>query len=155
MDYAVASTCSWDLIVKRGVTDMTYVISYLVTAVVFLGLDFLWLTGSSKFYRSRIGELLLDQPNFVAAGAFYIIYLTGVSFFAVMPAVNSGTWSTALLSGALLGFVGFGTYDMTNLATIKGWSLEVSMVDMVWGVFITATSALAGYFSGLAVQKLI
>ena len=132
---------------------MTYVISYMVTAVVFLGLDFLWLTGSSKFYRGRIGELLLDQPNFIAAGAFYIIYVTGISCFAVMPALNSGSWATALVSGALLGLFAFVTYDMTNLATIKGLSLEVSLVDMLWGVFITGTSALVGYISVVSLQK--
>jgi len=134
---------------------MTYAISYVATAIVFLGLDFFWLTGSSKFYRSRIGELLLDRPNFIAAAAFYLIYVTGVSYFAVMPAVNSGRWTIALVSGALLGLVAFGTYDMTNMATIKGWSLEVSLVDMAWGVFISTASALAGYFSVVSLQKFI
>lgn len=134
---------------------MTYAISYVATAIVFLGLDFFWLTGSSKFYRSRIGELLLDRPNFIAAAAFYLIYVTGVSYFAVMPAVSSGRWTIALVSGALLGLVAFGTYDMTNMATIKGWSLEVSLVDMAWGVFITTASALAGYFSVVSLQKFI
>ncbi|MBW9114831.1 DUF2177 family protein [Rhizobium cauense] len=132
---------------------MTYAISYAATAIVFLGLDFLWLTGSSTFYRSRIGELLLDRPNFIAAAAFYLIYVTGVCFFAVMPAISSGRWTIALVSGALLGLIAFGTYDMTNMATIKGWSLEVSLVDMVWGVFITTASALAGYFSVVSLQK--
>ena len=134
---------------------MAYAISYVSTAIVFLGLDFMWLMGSSKFYRSRLGELLLAQPNFVAAGAFYMIYVGGISYFAVMPSVNSGSWSTALLSGAMLGLVAFGTYDMTNLATLKGWSLQVSLVDMAWGVFITTSSALAGYFSVSAALKLL
>ncbi len=132
---------------------MSYAISYVATAIVFLGLDFLWLTGSSKFYRSRIGELLLEDPNLIAAAAFYVIYVTGVSYFAVIPALSSGRWTTALVSGALLGLVAFGTYDMTNLATIKGWSLEVSLVDMVWGVFITTASALAGYVAVVSLQK--
>lgn len=126
---------------------MTYVIAYLATALVFLGLDFLWLTRiSPAFYRSRIGELLLAQPNFAAAAAFYLLYVAGIVYFAVVPALNAGNWTTALLSGAILGLVAFGTYDMTNLATLKGWSLQVSLVDMTWGIIITAASATGGYF---------
>jgi uncharacterized membrane protein len=125
---------------------MTYLISYLATALVFLGLDFLWLTRiSPTYYRSRIGELLLAQPNFAAAAAFYLLYVAGIVYFAVVPALNAGNWTTALLSGAILGLVAFGTYDMTNLATLKGWSLQVSLVDMLWGMVITATSATTGY----------
>lgn len=125
---------------------MTYLISYLATALVFLGLDFLWLTRiSPAFYRSRIGELLLEQPNFTAAAAFYLLYVTGIVYFAVVPALAAGSWSTALVSGAVLGLVAFGTYDMTNLSTLKGWSLQISLVDMIWGMVITAISAVIGY----------
>ncbi|KWV57716.1 hypothetical protein AS026_30925 [Rhizobium altiplani] len=125
---------------------MMNLICYIATALVFLGLDVLWLTRiSPAFYRSRIGELLLAQPNFAAAAAFYLIYVAGIVYFAVVPALNAESWSTALVSGAILGLVAFGTYDMTNLATLKGWSLGVSLVDMSWGMVITASSATAGY----------
>lgn len=135
---------------------MTYVLAYLGTVVAFLGLDFLWLgTVATGFYRSRIGGLLLDQPNFIAAGAFYLFYVAGIVYFAVQPALVSGSWTTAAISGAILGFIAYGTYDMTNLATLKNWSPTVSAVDMAWGTALTSFSAVVGYwvaqrfFSGL------
>ena len=125
---------------------MTYVIAYVATAVTFLGLDFLWLgTIATGFYRSRIGGLLLDQPNFVAAGVFYLFYVAGIVYFAVQPAMVSGSWTTAALAGAILGFIAYGTYDMTNLATLKNWSPAVSAMDMAWGTVLTSLSAVVGY----------
>lgn len=126
---------------------MTYVLAYVGTVVAFLGLDFLWLgTVATGFYRSRIGTLLLDQPNFVAAGAFYLFYVAGIVYFAVQPALISGNWTAAAIAGAILGFVAYGTYDMTNLATLKNWSPTVSAVDMAWGTFLTSFSAVVGYW---------
>ena len=126
---------------------VSYAVAYVPTAIVFFGLDFVWLsTISSSFYRSRIGALLLDQPNLGVAGLFYLFYVAGIVHFAVLPAVNAGTWVTALINGALLGLVAYGTYDMTNLATLKNWSVSVSVVDMIWGVSLTAVAACCGYF---------
>ncbi|WP_432289205.1 DUF2177 family protein (plasmid) [Aminobacter sp. BA135] len=124
----------------------SYATAYVATAVVFFGLDFLWLsTISTNFYRSRIGALLLDQPHFGVAGLFYFVYVAGIVHFATMPALNGASWTTALLNGALLGLVAYGTYDMTNLATLKNWSVTVSVVDMAWGVALTGTAATIGY----------
>lgn len=124
-----------------------YAIAYAATAVVFFGLDFVWLsTISTNFYRSRIGILLLDQPNFGVAGLFYLVYVAGIVHLAVTPAVNGASWATALFNGALLGLVAYGTYDITNLATLKNWSVAVSIVDMIWGIALTATAATCGYF---------
>ncbi|TNM62317.1 DUF2177 family protein [Aliirhizobium smilacinae] len=126
---------------------MTYALAYIGTVVAFLGLDFLWLgTVATGFYRSRIGSLLLDQPNFVAAGVFYLFYVAGIVYFAVQPALLSGNWTTAAVAGAILGFIAYGTYDMTNLATLKNWSPTVSAVDMAWGTALTSFSAVVGYF---------
>ena len=126
---------------------MTYVLAYVGTVVAFLGLDFLWLgTVATGFYRSRIGSLLLDQPNFVAAGIFYLFYVAGIVYFAVQPALVSGNWTTAAIAGAILGFIAYGTYDMTNLATLKNWSPVVSAVDMAWGTVLTSFSAVVGYW---------
>ncbi len=124
-----------------------YLIAYAATAVVFLGLDYIWLSRLAiGFYRSQIGDLLLARPNFAAAGLFYLFYVVGVVYFAVLPALQGGGWQAALIGGALLGLISYGTYDMTNLATLKGWSLSVSLVDMAWGAFLTGTAATAGYF---------
>ena len=127
---------------------MPYVIAYISTAVVFFALDYLWLTRIAiGFYREQIGNLMLASPNFAAAGVFYLFYVVGVVYFAVMPAVSAGSVVTALVNGALLGLLAYGTYDMTNLATLKGWSLQMSLVDMAWGAFLTATAAAAGYLA--------
>lgn len=127
---------------------MTYVVAYLSTTVVFFGLDFLWLTRLAiGFYRRNIGDLMLASPNLAAAGVFYLIYIAGIVYFAVLPAVNASSITTAIINGALLGLLAYGTYDMTNLSTLKGWSISVSVVDMAWGVFLTATAATAGYLA--------
>ncbi|MGQ2969985.1 MAG: DUF2177 family protein [Allorhizobium sp.] len=127
---------------------MPYVIAYAATAVVFFALDYLWLTRIAiGFYREHIGSLLLATPNFAAAGIFYLFYVIGLVYFAVMPAVTAGSVLTAILNGALLGLLAYGTYDMTNLATLKGWSLQVSLVDMAWGAFLSATASAAGYYA--------
>ena len=127
---------------------MPYVIAYVSTAVVFFALDYLWLTRIAiGFYREHIGALLLATPNFAAAGIFYLFYVVGLVYFAVMPAVSAGSILTAVINGALLGLLAYGTYDMTNLATLKGWSLQMSLVDMAWGAFLTATAAAAGYLA--------
>jgi uncharacterized membrane protein len=125
---------------------MSYIVAYVATAIAFLGLDFLWLGKiATNFYRSRLGDMLLDQPNFLAAGVFYLFYIAGIVYFAVQPALTSGNWATAALSGAILGFIAYGTYDMTNLATLKNWSPAVSAMDMAWGTVLTSFSAVVGY----------
>ena len=125
----------------------SYTTAYITTTVVFFGLDFVWLsTISTNFYRSRVGALLLEQPNLGVAGLFYLVYVAGIVHFAVIPAVNATSWTTAAVNGALLGLVAYGTYDLTNLATLKNWSVSVSIVDMAWGIVLTATAATCGYF---------
>ncbi|GEO85297.1 MULTISPECIES: DUF2177 family protein [Alphaproteobacteria] len=131
---------------------MMYVIAYAATALVFFGLDYLWLSRIAiGFYRRHIGELLLAAPNFAAAGLFYLFYVAGIVYFAVIPAVAGGNWLTAVAGGALLGLIAYGTYDMTNLATLRGWSIPVTVIDMAWGSFLTGIAATAGY---LAVMRL-
>jgi uncharacterized membrane protein len=126
----------------------TYLMAYIATAAVFLGLDYLWLSRVAiGFYRSQIGEILSDRPNFTAAGVFYLFYVVGIVYFAVLPGVQKGSLVTAIGSGALLGLIAYGTYDMTNLSTLKVWSLSLSLVDMAWGAFLTAVAAGAGYWA--------
>lgn len=125
---------------------LKYLIAYAATAAIFFALDFVWLTNAVGFYRERLGELLLDKPNFGYAAGFYLLYVVGVVALAVVPALDGGSWVNALLAGAVLGLVAYGTYDMTNLSTLKNWSLSVSLVDMAWGTALTATAATGGYF---------
>lgn len=125
---------------------MTYIIAYIATAVVFFGLDFIWLSRVAiGFYKSKIGPLMLEKPNFAAAGIFYLFYIAGIVYFAVAPALSGGEWNTAMISGGILGFIAYGTYDMTNLSTLKNWSLSMSIVDIIWGTVLTSIAATAGF----------
>lgn len=124
---------------------MRYVLAYAATALVMGGLDFLWLSRmGDTFYRGVIGEIMARNPNMKAAIAFYLLYVAGVLWFAVRPALDDGDWRTALLNGALFGFFAYATYDLTNMATLKVWSLQLTLVDMAWGTALTAMSASAG-----------
>lgn len=125
---------------------MSYIVAYIATAVVFFAIDYVWLSRIAvDFYRSRMGDMLLAQPNLAAAGLFYLIYVAGIVYFAVAPALSSGTALSAFAAGAILGLIAYGTYDMTNLATLRNWSMAVTVVDIAWGAFLTGTAAAAGY----------
>jgi len=124
---------------------MRYVVAYIATALVFLGLDALWLTQVALgMYRRELGNLLLDQPNLAVAGLFYLLFVAGLVALAVVPALNGGGWVAALWMGAVLGLVAYGTYDITNLSTLRNWSLTVTLLDLAWGTALSAVSALAG-----------
>ena len=126
---------------------VSHLVAYATTAVVFFAVDFVWLSKvSTSFYRTRLGDVLLDQPNLLIAGLFYLFYVGGIVYFAVAPALADGAWSKALIAGLILGFVAYGTYDLTNLSTLRGWSWSVSMVDLAWGTVLTGTAAVSGYF---------
>lgn len=126
---------------------MTYLIAYIATAVVFLSIDAVWLGVVAKsFFSSNIGHLMTSNVNLIAAAGFYLLYAVGIVFFAIKPALDNESLKTALLYGALFGFFCYGTYEMTNFATLKDWPVKVVIVDMAWGTFLTAMSAGAGYF---------
>jgi len=124
---------------------LRYAAAYFATAAVFLGIDFVWLSRATSFYRLELGDLLADKPNLIIAGFFYALYVAGILVLAVLPAERNGSWVIALLLGGVLGLVAYGTYDLTNLATLNGWSLKVALVDLVWGTLLTAASSLSGY----------
>lgn len=125
---------------------MTWIAAYIAAAVSFLALDALWLgVVARSLYQREFGAMLLEVPNMVAAGAFYALYLVGIVVFAVKPALEAGGWSRALLQGALFGLIAYATYDLTNLATLKGFPIRVVAPDLIWGAFVTAAAALAGY----------
>lgn len=123
---------------------MRFIVAYAVTAIVFLGLDALWLSQLALgMYRRELGGLLLEQPNLLIAGVFYLLFAAGIVLLVVFPALNGGGWMAAAWMGALLGLVAYGTYDITNLSTVRGWSLTVTLADLVWGTVLTAVSAVA------------
>lgn len=115
---------------------------YLIALPVFFAFDMIWLGLVAKdFYRAQIGFLLSEKVNWVAAISFYLLFIVGVVFFVVVPALERGSWMYALLVGALFGFITYATYDLTNLATTKDWPLFVTLVDLAWGAVLSASVA--------------
>jgi len=133
---------------------MAYLIGYIACLVVMGGFDFLWLSNTSgPLYHRDLGPLLADTPNMIAAVIFYLLYGVGVLVFAVRPALAAGDWKTAALYGALFGFFAYATYDLTNMATMKVWSLRVTVLDMAWGTLLTAATASAGALAALKLAR--
>ncbi len=126
---------------------MTAVTAYVSGLIAFLLIDYIWLKYVAlSFYRGHIGHLMTDKPNLAIALVFYLVYVVGVIVLAVYPALEKQSWTIALLYGGLLGFVAYGTYDITNLATLKGWPPIVAIVDIIWGTVLTASVATISYF---------
>ncbi|MGB4800920.1 MAG: DUF2177 family protein [Candidatus Saccharimonadales bacterium] len=122
------------------------VLRLLVAGGVMGVLDFIWLGAVARgFYRSQIGRLLLEKPNMTAALLFYCIYVAGIVIFVISPALEKGSFTFALTRGALFGFFAYATYDLTNLATLKGFTVKVVVVDLLWGAFLTAVVASVTY----------
>ncbi|MFC1711508.1 DUF2177 family protein [Patescibacteria group bacterium] len=124
-----------------------FIRTYLITLPVFLVIDLVWLSLIARqFYAQYLGYLMKANVNFVAAGLFYLLFVVGLVVFSVLPALEKKSWTQALFLGALLGLVSYATYDLTNLATIKDWSLVITIIDMVWGTVLGASVSLASYF---------
>ncbi len=125
---------------------MTFAKAYGFTLAAFLVIDLIWLGVVARgFYVSQLGPLLRDNPLIAPAALFYLAYVAGIVWFAVNPALADGSWRTAALNGAILGLLAYGTYDMTNLATLRGWPVAVTVVDIVWGTLLGAACSAAGY----------
>ena len=121
-------------------------IGYIATGLSFALIDSVWLrTMYTRLYQPEIGELLMKGLRWGPAVAFYLLYILGIMIFAVMPALQSGRWQTALIQGAMLGFFCYMTYDLTNYATLKVWSLKVTVFDMIWGTVLTGLAATGGF----------
>lgn len=117
-----------------------------VAFAVFLVIDLLWLgIVARKIYKKYLGYIMAEKINWVAAIIFYVIFIAGLTYFALL---NATTWTDALLNGAILGFLGYATYDLTNLSTLKGWPLQITMIDLLWG---TALGALVSTITFLLV----
>jgi uncharacterized membrane protein len=122
-------------------------VAYLATLVSFALVDFVWLALIAKdLYIRGIGHLMADSPNWTAAVLFYLLFIVGLLYFAVVPALEAGSWRRATLNAALFGFLAYATYDLTNLATLKGWPVSIVIADLAWGTFVSAVASTAGFF---------
>jgi uncharacterized membrane protein len=120
---------------------------YVIVFGVFLAIDALWLSNAARwFYRPEIGQLLREHPDFVVAFVFYAMYAAGLLYFVVTPSVAANDVGMALMRGAFFGLIAYATYDMTNLATMKGFTLRIAVIDMIWGTVLSASvSAVSVY----------
>lgn len=124
------------------------------TLVIFLAMDAVWIgLVALPNFRAMLGDAL--QFRVVPSLLFYLLYMVGILFFVVRPALQAGGWTTALAYGALFGFVAYGTYDLTNYATLKPWSLGLTASDMVWGAVVTGVSSAVGIVVGPYLLSLI
>lgn len=119
---------------------------YFIAFPVFLAIDMVWLIFVAKnFYAKQIGYLMAKNPNLFAAFIFYFIFIAGLIFFVITPALDKKMWTHALLAGAFFGLVTYATYDLTNLATVKNWPLLVTIIDLIWGAVLSASVSLITY----------
>ena len=121
--------------------------SVLLSALIFTIIDVLWLSYSVKnFYRPNLGQLLNEKPVIWAAVIFYFLYIFGLAILVIQPSLNYDSIASVFFKGAIFGLVAYGTYNLTNMATIKNWSESVVIVDMIWGAFLTGTSVSLGIY---------
>ena len=117
----------------------TFLTLYVISVPIFFLIDMLWLGVIARpFYQSRLGHLM-GEVNWTVAIIFYLIFLVGLTYFAIYPSATKGTIASGLILGGLFGFFTYATYDLTNLATIRDWPLSVAVVDIIWGTILGAT----------------
>ena len=139
-----------DQIRKEDPVQPMFVVKlYLLTVPVFFLIDIVWLGWLGReFYKRQIGFILSDKVNWSAAAVFYLIYIAGILIFAVLPALDKNLPTRAMLYGALFGFFTYATYDLTNMATIRGWPLAMVVVDILWGTILCTLVAAGSFYVG-------
>ena len=126
-----------------------YLRLYCVTLVAFLAVDIIWLGLVARtFYRQYLGFLLAPGTHWAAAISVYLLLILGILVFAVLPGLRDNSLKTALARAALFGFIAYGTYDLTNLATVRDWPLVVTIVDMAWGTMLSTMVSCVGFLAG-------
>ncbi len=132
-----------------NINGMKTILLYIASTVIFFTIDITWIgLVARSFYKQHLGFILSEEVNWPAAIIFYLLYIGGILFFAVTPALKEHSFQTALINGAVLGLLCYATYDLTNMATISKWPLIVVVVDMAWGVALTGGVAVLTYLVG-------
>ncbi len=124
-----------------------YFAAYLSIAIVMVVLDFIWLAIIAEpIYKSGIGHLMASKPNLLFAGLFYMVYVLGLIMFSIKPYASNPGLRKTTVTAATFGFFVYASYDLTNLALLKNWPLNLALIDIAWGVFISSVSATVGKF---------
>lgn len=124
-------------------------LAFVVTLLAVLALDLVWLgLLMGQTYRHYLGDLMLAQPRLIPAALFYLLYSAGLLVFGVVPALRAQSWRQATCLCGLLGLVAYGTYDLTNLATLTVWSPMLAVMDIGWGIAVSCIAGTLAYFAG-------
>jgi len=128
---------------------LKYVYLYLIALGIFLITDLIWLNLIAKnLYQKEIGNLLLKNPNILPAFLFYALFIVALLILVLIPGIQSYTLLKTILFGAVFGFITYATYDLTNLATLDGWSIKMTIIDLIWGTSVTTLITFLGYIIG-------
>jgi uncharacterized membrane protein len=123
-------------------------VAYCSALCVLLLVDGLWLgLLMGPMYARYLGDLLLEQPRWLPAILFYLLYASGLLVFAILPGLRAGNWGVAARLAALLGLVAYGTYDLSNYSTLQGWPLPLTLIDIAWGAVLSGISAAAAWLA--------
>lgn len=121
---------------------MMYAIAYVLTFVIFAAFDIAWLTTmGAKLYKQTLGSILTDEIRTLPAIAFYLMYPAGLVIFAIAPALKGGSPWIAVIYGALFGLFAYGTYELTNYATLRNWTAQITLIDMAYGLVVSGVVA--------------
>lgn len=132
----------------QALSAQQWLLAYGGTLVAMLILDALWIgLYMAPAYKSALGDLMLAQPRFASAAAFYLLFAAGVVFLAVAPGLRALSWQTAAVHGAVLGLIAYATYDLTNYSILKVWPLGLSLADIAWGTLLSAVAAAGGWYA--------
>lgn len=123
---------------------------YILSLIIFLSIDAVWLFSTSAFYKTKLGHLFAETPNFVPAGIFYLLYIAGLLYFVINPVLKSGgDIKKVIFPAFFFGVITYATYDLTNHATMKEWPAIVTCIDILWGGLLTVlTSVAVVYIAG-------
>jgi uncharacterized membrane protein len=123
---------------------MSYLVAYIGVLIVFGAIDAAWLmTMGPLLYRPVLAEILAPNLRVTPAIIFYLMYPSGVVIFAVAPALRSGSIGSAFVFAALFGAFAYATYDLTNYATLRVWTLPLTLLDIFYGALASAVAATA------------
>lgn len=136
-------------LLEVNMTVSFYLKLYILTVPVFFIIDLLWLGVVAKnFYRKNLGYILSPNVNWTAAIIFYLIYIVGILIFAVIPGVSKDSMRHAAVWGGLFGFFTYTTYELTNLALLKDWPMNIVIIDIIWGVILCSLVSIVSFYIG-------
>jgi uncharacterized membrane protein len=120
---------------------------YPISFIIFLGVDMLWLGVIAKnMYAKYLGKFISNEVNWTAAIVFYLLFVAGVMIFAIIPGITDNSLKQLIIKAALFGLFTYATYELTNMATIKNWPLNIVIIDIIWGMALSTIVAVVTYF---------